>query len=106
MSGARRWLPLAAVTLLAGGFAYLNRGETATLRLGIATVYQAPLVAVCFVVFLTGMLAMLLFGLRQDLRVRRLLRENGLLDADRPAAPPPRVYEPVPGRYDEPDAAL
>jgi hypothetical protein len=108
MSGARRWLPLAAATLLAGAFAYLNRGETATVRLGITSLYQAPVVGVAFVAFLLGMLTMLAFGLRQDLRTRRLLREHGLLDAtaDRPSAPQPRGYEPAPGRYDEPDAAL
>jgi hypothetical protein len=109
MSGARRWLPLAAATLLAGAFAYLNRGETAILRLGITSIYQAPVVGVAFVAFLLGMLTMLVFGLRQDLRTRRLLREHGLLDeANRPAAPPPRAYdyEPAPHRYDEPDAAL
>ena len=107
MSGARRWLPLAAATLLAGAFAYLNRGETATLRLGVTSLYQAPVVGVAFVAFLLGMLAMLAFGLRQDLRTRRLLREHGLLDAaDRPVEPRPRAYESVSRRYDEPDAAL
>ena len=88
MTGAGRWLPLAAVTLLAGAFAYLNRGETVSIRLGLATFHQAPLTVVCFLAFLFGMLSMLALGLRHDLRHRRWLRERGLL-ADSPGLPAP-----------------
>ncbi|HYJ78699.1 MAG TPA: lipopolysaccharide assembly protein LapA domain-containing protein [Longimicrobiaceae bacterium] len=93
MSFAARWLPLAGVTLLAGAFAFLNRGETVSLRLGVATFHQAPLAIVAFLAFMFGMLSMLVLGLRQDLRLRRLLRERGLLDEplpERTAAPAAR----------------
>jgi uncharacterized integral membrane protein len=98
-----RWLPLAAVTLLAGAFAFLNLGEVVPVRLGIATFYRAPLVVVVFVAFLAGMLAMLALGLRQDLRTRRLLREHGLLDAS-PPPPPVPTPPPVSTRYADPFA--
>ncbi|HEX2206598.1 MAG TPA: hypothetical protein VHG93_02890, partial [Longimicrobium sp.] len=54
-----RWLPAAAVTLFAAALAWLNRGETAVLHLGIATFYRAPLIVLLFLAFLAGMLAML-----------------------------------------------
>jgi uncharacterized integral membrane protein len=104
VSAAGRWLPLAAVTLLAGAFAFLNRGEVVPVRIGIATFYRAPLTVVVFVAFLAGMLSMLALSLRHDLRTRRLLRQHGLLDT--PAAPSPPTYSTNPTRYDEPDAAL
>lgn len=89
---AGRWLPLAAVTLLAGGFAWLNRGERVAVDVGVATVYRAPFTVVFFLAFLAGMLAMLALGLRHDLRLRRELRARGLLDAPRPT-PAPRPVE-------------
>ncbi|HEU4457160.1 MAG TPA: LapA family protein [Longimicrobium sp.] len=102
MSAPGRWLPLAAVTLLAAAFAFLNRGEVVPVSIGIATFYRAPLVVVVFAAFLLGMLAMLVLGLRQDLRTRRILREHGLIDTP-PEAP---SYPTSPPRYDEHDAAL
>lgn len=104
MSASGRWLPLAAVTLLAAVFAFLNRGEVVPVSIGIATFYRAPLVVVVFAAFILGMLAMLALGLRQDLRTRRLLREHGLID--RPESPPASSYHPVPDRYDDPGAAI
>lgn len=101
MSFVARWLPLAGVTLLAGALAFLNRHETVSLRLGVVTLHQTPLALVGFAAFMLGMLSMLVLGLRQDLRLRRLLRERGLLDA--PAAPPPAAAarpDPIPIRYD------
>lgn len=98
MKDPGRWLPLAAVTLLAGAFAYLNRGETVSLRLGVATFHQAPLAVVCFLAFLFGMLSMLALGLRHDLRHRRWLRERGLL-ADHPTVPAPDRA--APDRWDQ-----
>lgn len=79
-----RWLPVAAVTVLAAGVAWLNRGERVAVDLGIATFYRAPLTVVLFAAFLAGMLSMLALSLRQDLRLRDELRRRGLLDA--PAA--------------------
>ena len=95
MKRMSRWLPLAGLTLLAGAFAFLNRGETAVLRLGLFTLWRVPVALLVFAAFLLGMGAMLLFGLRQDLRVRRLLREHGLLGGATafPGRPPAREEE-------------
>lgn len=83
-----RWLPAAAVTLLAAAIAWFNRGETVALNLGFATFYRAPLTVILFLAFLAGMLSMLWLGLRQDLRMREELRARGILDVpSRPAAP-------------------
>jgi uncharacterized integral membrane protein len=83
-----RWLPAAAVTLLAAAIAWFNRGETVALNLGFATFYRAPLTVILFLAFLAGMMSMLWLGLRQDLRMREELRARGILDVpSRPAAP-------------------
>ncbi len=104
MSAAGRWLPLAAVTLLAGAFAFLNRGEVAAVSIGVATFYRAPLVVVVLVAFLAGMLSMLALSLRQDLRTRRLLRQHGLLDTPaRPTTMPIPTHQPASSRYDARD---
>jgi uncharacterized integral membrane protein len=76
-----RLLPMLAVTLFAAVFVALNRGEMVVVNLGVVRFYQAPLTVVAFVSFLVGMLAMLALSLRHDLRVRRTLRERGLLEA-------------------------
>lgn len=73
MNGATRWLPLAGVALAAALFTAWNRGERVVVDLGLATFYRAPLTVVVAVAFVAGMLAMLLLGLRHDLRVRREL---------------------------------
>ena len=104
MSAPGRWLPLAAVTLLAAAFAFLNRGEVVPVSIGVATFYRAPLVVVVFAAFLLGMLAMLVLGLRQDLRTRRILREHGLIDTPPEARPGP-AYRPAAGHYVDPDPA-
>lgn len=88
---ARRWLPAAAVTLLAAALAWLNRGERVALDLGFATFYRAPLTVVLFLAFLAGMLAMLWLGLRQDRRMREELRARGIVDL-----PPRRTPAPAP----------
>ncbi len=100
-----RWLPVVGVSVVAAGFAYLNRGEMVRVHLGIARFDRAPLSVVFFAAFLFGMVSMLLLGLRQDLRLRRLLRERGLLD-EPPHLPPPartpaRELEPVPEPYED-----
>ena len=69
------WLGVAALALLAAAFAFANRGETAAVHLGFATFYRAPVSLLVLGSFLLGMVAMLLPGLRQDLRVRRMLQE-------------------------------
>jgi uncharacterized integral membrane protein len=81
-----RWLPIAAVTLFAALFAWLNRGERIAVDVGVATFYRAPLTVVLFLAFVAGMLSMLLLSLRQDMRMRDELRARGLLDAPPPSA--------------------
>ena len=104
-----RWLPIAAITLFAAWFAWLNRGERVAVDVGVATFYRAPLTVVLFLAFLAGMLSMLALSLRQDLRMREELRARGLLDAPpspRPAAaewtrPREAPVEPEPARADD-----
>ncbi|HYR10038.1 MAG TPA: hypothetical protein VEQ60_19850 [Longimicrobium sp.] len=84
-----RWLPAAAVTVFAAALAWLNRGERVAVDTGVFTFYRAPLAIVLLVVFLAGMLAMLLLGLRHDRRVRDELRRHGLLQPEEPARPAP-----------------
>lgn len=86
---ARRWLPAAGVTLLAAGFAWLNRGERVPVDLGLFRVYRAPLTIVAFLAFLAGMLSMMALSLRHDRRVRDELRRRGLLEIP-PAGEPVR----------------
>lgn len=100
-----RWLPVVGVSVVAAGFAWLNRWETVRVHVGVARFERAPLSMVFFAAFLFGMVSMLLLGLRQDLRLRRLLRERGLLDEPLhapapPARPAPRELEPVPDHDD------
>ncbi len=90
MSG-KRWGPGLLVGLLAAGFAWANRGESAALHLGFATFYRAPLTLVVLGAFLLGMLAMFLLGLRHDLQVRRALREMQTREED--------FMEPYPREY-------
>ncbi len=80
------WLPIAAVTLFAAWFAWLNRGERTAVDVGVFTFYRAPLTVVLFLAFVAGMLSMLLLSLRQDMRMREELRARGLLDAPPPSA--------------------
>lgn len=94
-----RWLPLLAVVLLSGLFAYLNGAERITLNLGLAILYQVRLVPVVFGAFVLGMIMMFLVGLRHDLRVRRLLRERRLLQEDYP----PPEYRSSQDPYSPPD---
>lgn len=64
------------VVALAVGFASLNGYQRVTLRLGFATFYGVPLTVVAFGGLLTGMVIMLVAGIRSDLKVRRILRER------------------------------
>ena len=84
----RRWLPVAAVTLAAALFTWLNRGERVAVDVGVLRFYRAPLTMVTFLAFLAGMLSMLLLSLRHDRRLREELRARGLLERPAPAPPP------------------
>ena len=85
MSGRGRWLPPVGVALLAAAFAYLNRVEKVQVELGLVDFYASSAVVI-LAAFLLGMTAMLLLGLRQDLRLRDELRARGLLDGAVPAS--------------------
>ena len=87
----RRWLLLGLAVLFAALLAYLNSGERVSLHLGLFVLYRLPLVAILFVAFLLGMVAMFLIGLRHDMRVRRVLREYRIQEERRPwrTEPPP-----------------
>lgn len=91
------WLGGAALALLAAAFAYANRGEAAAVHLGFATFYRAPVALLVLGPFLLGMVAMLLLGLRQDLQVRRMLRERQAFRS------PDDSNELFPQRYSPPD---
>lgn len=95
-----RWAVLLALGLVAAIFAYLNAGERTSVHLGVAVLFQVPLVGLVFAVFLLGMLAMYILGLRQDLRVRRILRDHGLEELleepDHYYGPAPRPPDPHP----------
>jgi uncharacterized integral membrane protein len=65
-----------AALALAMGFASLNSGQRVTLRLGFITLYGVPLTVIAFASLLTGMLVMLVAGVRSDLKVRRILRDR------------------------------
>ena len=75
---------LGVVLVLAGtmAFAALNSGARVTLDLGFTTLYRIPVVYVAVGGLLTGMLVMLVAGIRSDLKVRRILRER-LREEDR-----------------------
>lgn len=60
--------------ILAALFAWLNAGETVTLRLGFATLRSVGLPVVVFGAILFGMALLFAVGLRADLRTRRMLR--------------------------------
>lgn len=84
-----RWLPLLAIVLLSGFFAYLNGEERITLNLGFTIYYRVRLVPIVFGAFILGMIAMFLLGLRHDMQVRRALREHHLLRDPYPTPPEP-----------------
>jgi len=72
------------VALLAASllFAALNSGQRVTLRLGFVTLFGVPLTVVAFASVITGMVIMLIAGIRSDMKVRRILRAR-LEDEDR-----------------------
>lgn len=74
-----RFAGAAGVVLVLGlsmAFAVMNGGQRVTLRLGLWTLYRAPLTAVVFGALILGMVVMLVAGVHSDLKVRRILRER------------------------------
>ena len=99
-----RWVALASIALLAGLLAAFNAGERVALNLGFTMLYRIPLVPLIFVVFLAGMTTMFLVGIRQDMRVRRALRDAGfgepVVDRTRVRADPDGYDPDTTERYD------
>lgn len=62
--------------VLSMAFATLNGGQRVTLRLGLVTFYGVPLTMVAFGGLISGMVIMLVAGIRSDLKVRRILRDR------------------------------
>jgi hypothetical protein len=75
--------------VVAALFAWLNAGETVTLRLGFVTLRSVSLAAVVFGAILFGMGLLFAVGLRADLRTRRMLQRyrEELGKASRPETP-------------------
>ncbi len=71
---AGRVLTIVTCSILAALFAWLNAGESATLRLGFTTLRSVPLSAIVFGSILFGMALLFTVGLRADLRTRRMLK--------------------------------
>lgn len=69
-------LGILAVVVLSMAFASMNGTQRVTVRLGLGTLYGVPLTVVAFGGLLTGMVIMLVAGVRSDLKVRRILRER------------------------------
>jgi len=57
-------------------FGSVNGSETVTLKLGVITLYDVPITVVAFFGLLAGMVIMLVAGIYNDLRVRRILRDR------------------------------
>jgi hypothetical protein len=99
LSGYRRWVGVAILVAVAAIFSFLNSGERVTLNVGVTILYRISLVGLIFTAFLFGMVAMFLFGLRQDRRIREILRERSQRPIDPPYRPPvgyPPSSEPPP----------
>ena len=73
-TGLGRWTAVSLLVLIAGLFSFLNAGERVAVNLGFTTIYRISLVGLVFGAFLLGMVAMFLFGLRHDRRIREALR--------------------------------
>lgn len=80
-----RWVGVALLVIAAGFFSFLNSGERVTLNVGVATLYRISLVGLVFIVFLLGMVAMFLFGIRHDREIRDVLTTRDPLPPDRHA---------------------
>ena len=71
-----RWAAVAILVVVAGMFSFLNAGERVAVNVGYTVIYRISLVGLVFGAFLLGMVAMFLFGLRHDRRIREALREQ------------------------------
>jgi len=71
-----RWAGVAVLVLIAALFSFLNSSARVTLDVGFTELYQISLVGLVFGSFLLGMIAMFLFGLRYDRKVRDTLRDH------------------------------
>ena len=76
MSRIIRAIGILLVVGLAVVLQSLNGSETVTLKLGVITLYDVPITAVAFVGLLAGMVIMLVAGIHNDLRVRRILQDR------------------------------
>ncbi len=76
--------PLGVVSVLVVSilFAALNGAQRVTLNLGVTVLYRVPLTWIGFTGLFTGMVVMLVAGVRSDLKVRAVLRQR-LEDEDR-----------------------
>jgi hypothetical protein len=71
-----RWIGVLLLVFLAAAFSFLNAGERVTLNVGFTMLYRISLVGLVFGAFLLGMIAMFLFGLHHDRRIRAALRAS------------------------------
>lgn len=100
--GWNRRIGVAVLVLVAAAFSFLNAGERVSLNIGVTTLYRISLVGLVFAVFLLGMVAMFLFGLSQDRRIRAALHARGSQSSipnPSPVSPP----EPPPVNPPDPD---
>lgn len=90
--GWGRWAAVGVLVVVAAFFSFLNAGERVSLDIGVTTLYRVSLVGLVFAVFLLGMVAMFLFGLRHDRQIRDALKSS------EPLPPPSEIYpfEPPP----------
>jgi len=86
---------VASLAILAAFFSFLNSNERVTLDVGFTVLYRISLVGLVFGSFLLGMIAMFLFGLRYDRKVRDALREHGTRGS-RELLPPVAISMPRP----------
>jgi hypothetical protein len=90
-----RWIGVALLVVAAAFFSFLNAGELVTIDVGFATLYRVSLVGLVFAVFLLGMVAMFLFGLRHDRQIRNALTARqpyGRAREYNPFDPPPDTH--------------
>ena len=76
MSRIIRAIGILLVVGLGWLFGSVNGSETVTLKLGVITLYDVPITVVAFFGLLAGMVIMLVAGIHNDLRVRRILRDR------------------------------
>lgn len=80
MSRLAGWVGLAAIIVLAIGFAMANAGREVAIDFGLFALYGVPVTFVAFGGMVVGMAVVLIAGINADLKVRRLLRERHMED--------------------------